>query len=89
MKNQLDRDRTVVGLLDSMQNVYSFLDDIQAFPEKIKSLEDVIRAILQQTFECALFIQEYTGCGFAGPNFSPYEPFCWTEILVCLHQRQH
>ena len=65
VQNQLDRDQKVADLLTSMENVYSFVDELTVFPEKIKSLEDVIKKILQQTFECAMFIQEFAGCGFA------------------------
>lgn len=30
------------------------------------TLVDVIKQILQQTIECSLFVQEYSGKGFAG-----------------------
>lgn len=48
-----------------MKDTYSFVNTIKTFPEKIPVLEDVVGQILQQTFECAMFIQEYAGCGFA------------------------
>jgi hypothetical protein len=54
--------------MDSMENAYSFVDDCQSFPNKIKSWEKVIKAILRQTLECALFIQEYTQQGFASKS---------------------
>ncbi|KAJ7093772.1 WD40 repeat-like protein [Mycena epipterygia] len=47
-----------------MVDVYSFVEDVEALPKKIKSLEDKTLAIVQQTVECALFIQEYTANGF-------------------------
>jgi hypothetical protein len=49
-----------------MATVYSFVDEIQSFPNKIKVLEDTIAKILIQTVECAIFIREYSGHGFGG-----------------------
>ena len=65
VKNQLDRDRKIIDLLTSMEKVYSFVDEIQAVRDKNTTLDSVIKLILQQTFECAIFIQEYAGMGFA------------------------
>jgi hypothetical protein len=56
-----------MDLLSTMENVYSFVDAIQAdATQKIKVLEDVIRRIFTQTVECAIFVREYTDYGFAG-----------------------
>lgn len=66
MVDQLDRDLAIAELLAAMENVYSFVDVLQTFPEKIKILEDTITKILTQTVECAIFIREYSGNGFAG-----------------------
>jgi hypothetical protein len=63
--NQFDRDQKVIDLMASMEDVYSFVDEIQSLREKNKTLDKVIKLILQQTFECAIFIQEYAGRGFA------------------------
>jgi hypothetical protein len=49
-----------------MESVYSFVDAIEALPNKLRLLEDVISQILKQTVECSIFIREYTGRGFAG-----------------------
>jgi hypothetical protein len=65
VRNQLDRDQKVIDLLASMENVYSFVDEIQSLRDKNPTLDNVIKLILQQTFECAIFIQEYVGSGFA------------------------
>lgn len=51
-----------------MNDVCSFVDAIQSVPKKVKILEDVIIKILKQVVECAIFIREYTGCGFSGLN---------------------
>jgi len=64
VKDQLDRDQSVVDLMNAMERVYSFVDEIQSVPDKINTLEKIIDSILQQTFDCAMFIQEYAGCGF-------------------------
>lgn len=49
-----------------MVEVYSFVEDIDLLPQKLMSLEDKALAIVKQTVECALFIQEYTATGFRG-----------------------
>jgi hypothetical protein len=49
-----------------MDNVCSFVNDVQLIPNKLEHLADTIADILKQTVECAIFIREYTGHGFAG-----------------------
>jgi hypothetical protein len=49
-----------------MNDVWSFVDDVQSLPEKMTQLEEIIDKILKQTVECAIFIREYTGHGFGG-----------------------
>ncbi|KAJ7093766.1 WD40-repeat-containing domain protein [Mycena epipterygia] len=63
-KKQQETDDKLLKLVETMVDVYSFVEDVEALPEKIKSLEDKALAIVQQTVECALFIQEYTANGF-------------------------
>jgi hypothetical protein len=55
-----------------MDNVCSFVDDVQLIPNKLEHLTDIIADILKQTVECAIFIREYTGHGFAGVCQSIY-----------------
>ncbi|KZP31356.1 hypothetical protein FIBSPDRAFT_974829 [Athelia psychrophila] len=62
---QLVIDRSVADLASTMQNVYDFVDAIEAVPSKIKLLENIIQRIFTQTVECAIFIREYGGHGFA------------------------
>ncbi|KDQ12392.1 hypothetical protein BOTBODRAFT_113226, partial [Botryobasidium botryosum FD-172 SS1] len=62
-KNQLDRDDKVVRLIAQIGDLYVTVRTLEG-TEKIKELEDVIEAILQQTIECMLFIREYVGSGF-------------------------
>jgi hypothetical protein len=49
-----------------MDNVCSFVDEVRLIPNKLQHLSDVIADILKQMVECAIFIREYTGRGFAG-----------------------
>jgi len=66
VKGQLERDKDVIDLVKAMGDVYTFVDAIQSLPNKLKLLEAIIRNILNQTVECAIFIREYTGHGFGG-----------------------
>ena len=66
IKGQLDRDKGITELLGTMKDVYSFVEDVKKFPDKIHRLEDTILQILGQTVECSFFIQEYCGYGFGG-----------------------
>ncbi|KAF7980607.1 hypothetical protein HWV62_37382 [Athelia sp. TMB] len=63
---QLTIDQMVADLANTMQDVYSFVDAIEAVPSKIGLLGDTIQRIFIQTVECAIFIREYSGHGFAG-----------------------
>ena len=49
-----------------MIELYSFVDDLDSLPEKIRRLEDAITRVLEQTIECGIFFREYTSHGFAG-----------------------
>jgi hypothetical protein len=62
-----------------MSDVYSFVDAIESFPDKLVSLEDTIQKILKQTIECMVFIHEYCGLGFGG-QFSVSRG--WSHILI-------
>ncbi|KAJ7142327.1 WD40-repeat-containing domain protein [Mycena epipterygia] len=66
VKKQQDTDHKLCGLIQTMAELYSFMEDIDTIllREKIKSVEEGIFAIVKQTVECALFIQEYTAHGF-------------------------
>jgi hypothetical protein len=63
-------DLNLINLLNTMKDVYSFVDAIQSnVSEKVKVLEDVIKRILAQTIESSMFIREYhKQGGFAGGN---------------------
>ncbi|KAJ7089464.1 WD40 repeat-like protein [Mycena epipterygia] len=64
VKQQKETDEKLLDLVKTMDEVYSFVGDIDFLAQKIKSVEDKMLAILKQTVECALFIQEYTAHGF-------------------------
>jgi hypothetical protein len=66
VQGHLYGDKPLLDLLRTMENVYLFVDTVQEVPDKLVALEHVITGILKQTVECAIFIREYTGHGFAG-----------------------
>jgi hypothetical protein len=66
VKQQQSNDEKILELIDTMNMVYLFVGDVDFLVDKIKSVEDKALAIVKQTVECALFIQEYTAHGFAG-----------------------
>ena len=49
-----------------MIDVWSFVDDVQSLPGKLKHLEDIIDKIQMLTVEHAIFICEHTGHRFGG-----------------------
>ena len=49
-----------------MEDLYSFVDDIEGLPGKIKQLGRTLIRVLEQTTECAIFFREYTDRGFLG-----------------------
>jgi hypothetical protein len=59
-------EENVVQLVETMIEVYDFVEDVENLPQKIKRLENVVVEIARQTLECAIFICEYTGHGFSG-----------------------
>jgi hypothetical protein len=72
VKAQVSRDKVLLGLVATMEEVCSFVDVIKSVPNRLRQLEDIINDILKQIVECSIFIREYTGHGFAGmPFISP------------------
>ncbi|KZP10825.1 hypothetical protein FIBSPDRAFT_989169, partial [Athelia psychrophila] len=65
-EHQKDTDGAVVALFKQMQDLYSFVGDVESLPGKIEQLERTIVRILEQTTECGLFFREYTDRGFVG-----------------------
>ncbi|KAF7340415.1 WD40 repeat-like protein [Mycena venus] len=65
VEEQQNMDDNVLELVETMAEVYSFVDDVGSL-EKVKRLKAVVVEITKQTVECAIFIREYTGCGFSG-----------------------
>ncbi|KAJ7101983.1 quinon protein alcohol dehydrogenase-like superfamily [Mycena epipterygia] len=65
-KRQQEVDEKVVKLVETMAEVYSFVDDVQFLSDKIKRLEQNILDIAKETVECAMFIHEYTAREFSG-----------------------
>jgi hypothetical protein len=68
MKQQQDTDEKLLELIDAMNEVYSFVGDVDFLVDKIRSVEEKTLTIVKQTVECALFIQEYTAHGFTSES---------------------
>jgi hypothetical protein len=68
VKGQVERDKMLVNLMKTMEDVYSFVEATDSFQRKVNLLEKTINKILKQTIECAIFIREYTGRGFGGDH---------------------
>ncbi|KAK0470659.1 hypothetical protein IW261DRAFT_1003157 [Armillaria novae-zelandiae] len=54
---QLDRDTRIVGLIDKMKRLYSFVAPLESMNIH-STLESVVQLILRQTIECVGFVQE-------------------------------
>jgi hypothetical protein len=54
----MDRDDAIVRLVETMDDVYSFVEEAEPM-KKIESLGRIIELIAQQTTECAYFIRDY------------------------------
>ncbi|KAJ6624406.1 quinon protein alcohol dehydrogenase-like superfamily, partial [Mycena sp. CBHHK59/15] len=65
---QQETDDKLLKLIQTMVEVYSFVEDTEFVSQKIKRLEDTLLGIVKQTAECAIFIQEYTGSGFSAQS---------------------
>lgn len=63
-KVQLERDKSILDLFSTMEDVYSFANDVEAIPSQLARFKDTAIKIMQQTVECCLFVQEYVGKGF-------------------------
>ncbi|KAJ7095575.1 WD40-repeat-containing domain protein [Mycena epipterygia] len=64
IKTQQETDDKLIKLVQTIGEVYSFVEDTNLLPQKLRSLENQASAIVKQTVECALFIQEYSANGF-------------------------
>ncbi|KAF7363076.1 WD40 repeat-like protein [Mycena venus] len=64
VKKQQNTDQSIVQLVNTMVDVYSFTKDVNSLPD-IERIEGVVSVIVQETARCALFIREYTAHGFA------------------------
>ncbi|KAF7978475.1 hypothetical protein HWV62_45603 [Athelia sp. TMB] len=64
-KQQKETDAAVIGLFNKMEELYSFVGDIESLPDKIRQLGRTLVRVLEQTTECGIFFREYTDRGFA------------------------
>jgi hypothetical protein len=67
---QSDRDQAVLGLINKLDQVYSFMIQDETLGQ-ISSMRSILGQISQQTLECARFIRDY----------SETKSFC--EFLSC------
>ena len=56
--SQVDRDSRIIGLVETMDDVFSFVKEAEPI-KKIESQGRVIELMVHQTTECAYFIREY------------------------------
>ncbi|KAK7686162.1 hypothetical protein QCA50_010382 [Cerrena zonata] len=56
-------DETLLALVETMNDTFAFVNDLENLPNKIKHLELVITRVLEQTTECSLFIRNYVDRG--------------------------
>jgi hypothetical protein len=63
-KAEVDRDEKITDLIRTIADVFTFAGAVDRV-KKIDMYQDVIGKLWKQTYECALFIQEYKGHGFA------------------------
>ena len=66
VQEQQITEQSITSLVVTMNKAYSFVRDLDELPSKMKSLENVIDRILQQTAECAFFIRAYISRHYVG-----------------------
>ena len=64
---QLGRDKKITGLVQTMTNLYDFIQDTNPL-EKIRSYQRTVERLVQQTKECAYFIADYSKTSFFGAH---------------------
>ncbi len=73
VEGRLDVDQEMRSLCEAMSSLYEFADQLEAMyknqQELASTVVEVVKQVLYQTIECALFIQEYCGKGFAGTAY--------------------
>lgn len=57
--------------MGSMDDAYSSIAEIRSIRDQTTRLKRAIEAIISETFECAMFIQEYAGHGFSSVSSMP------------------
>ena len=69
-KAEQDREEKINGLVTTIADVFMFTASVDGV-SKMEQYQHVIDQLWKQTYECALFIQEYKGHGFARkfPNY--------------------
>ncbi|KAE9404278.1 hypothetical protein BT96DRAFT_935833 [Gymnopus androsaceus JB14] len=64
VSSQVERDHNIQELAKTIETLFGFVDSLPDNKNRISELENIIKAVVQQTLECMLFIQEYFKHGF-------------------------
>jgi hypothetical protein len=64
VEEQKERDKRILKLLDAMNDAYDFADLTKSIEDIGRSRKETIKKMLQQTYDCAWFIRDYTSRGF-------------------------
>jgi len=76
---QSDRDQAVLGLVNKLDQVYSFMIQDETLGQ-ISSMPGILGQISQQTLECARFIRDYSET----KSFCESSSRCTFHILILL-----
>ncbi|KZP24093.1 hypothetical protein FIBSPDRAFT_822485, partial [Athelia psychrophila] len=90
-QRQKETDVNVVALFEKMAALYSFVDDLEGLPSKIKRLERTIVRVLEKTTQCGKFFREYTRqefpCRFLR-QMTPRQSYVLSILSASLEQLQ-
>lgn len=68
---QIERDRKIDRLVNTMNDVYAFVHDAEPL-KAVKCHESTLACMAQQTTQCAVFIRDYVKHkDFCTPSFTP------------------
>lgn len=66
----MDTDQSLVELVDALDSVWSVVATSLELKDKLEELDNIISKIVNLTTECAIFIREYLGHGFASMSIA-------------------
>ena len=59
-------DKDIVDLVGDMDDILSFVEDVDALKDKLKRFTDTIQQILETIVACGSLIRGYLGAGIVG-----------------------